>query len=140
MPSGKFPMRNRAERMAVGKAYIDLTRRFRQSFHQATKGVYEERVDCELFLVVSAVVVGHAEDKPMSATKIAHYLELPRTTVLRKLEQLVISGAFERHGNSYMLSKPFANGSDKTVASYVSVFDAANKALSNSHVRSVLRP
>ena len=36
-------------------------------------------------LIVAAISVGQAEGKPMSASDIAHYIGLPRSTVIRKL-------------------------------------------------------
>jgi len=51
--------------------------------------------------VSSTVMIGHMEGKPMTASKIAHYLALPRTTVLRKLEILTEVGVIERRRRVY---------------------------------------
>jgi DNA-binding IclR family transcriptional regulator len=57
-----------------------------------------------LLLVACAVVVGHAERRPMNATKISLYVDLPRTTVLRKLEQLIEHGVVVKHGLNYCIA------------------------------------
>lgn len=43
-------------------------------------------------MLCSAVWIGHAEDRPMTAAKIAEYIGMPRATVVRKLEQLKARG------------------------------------------------
>ncbi|WP_130214492.1 helix-turn-helix domain-containing protein [Bradyrhizobium genosp. SA-3] len=57
-----------------------------------------------LLMVGAAVVVGHAEARPMNATKISLYVNLPRSTVQRKLDQLQQLGVIVRRGNAYCLS------------------------------------
>lgn len=39
-------------------------------------------------LIGAALMVGEAENRPMSATDISEYLGIPRATVVRKLQQL----------------------------------------------------
>ena len=65
----------------VGKAYIALTRVMVDSVFG------KKPADHSLLLIGSAIMVGHAEDRPMNATKISHYVGLPRSTVIRKLNQ-----------------------------------------------------
>jgi hypothetical protein len=79
MPTGKYPLKHRDERRAVAQLFIELTRAMRRSINETGN------VDGGLLLVAAAVMVGHAEDRPMTAAKIAHYVELPRTTVLRRM-------------------------------------------------------
>lgn len=40
----------------------------------------------------------------MSASKIALYIGVPRTTVLRRLEQLIAAGVLERRGRLFYVS------------------------------------
>jgi hypothetical protein len=94
------PLKHRSERRAIGRLFIELNR----VMARAVGG----RTDSGLLLVASAVVVGHAEGAPMSALKIAHYVELPRTTVLRKLEALEALGMIERRGTTYVITREHA--------------------------------
>jgi DNA-binding IclR family transcriptional regulator len=57
-----------------------------------------------LLLVSAAVLVGQVEGRPMNVSKLAHYVRLPRTTVLRKLELLIELGLVVRRGQNYCLS------------------------------------
>jgi hypothetical protein len=61
--------------------------------------------DLAACLVACAVCIGHTESMPMTATKIAFYLGMPRTTVLRKLKRLVALGVVEQRLTIYLLAK-----------------------------------
>lgn len=50
----------------------------------------------ELVLLCMAVGIGQLEGKPMSASKIAQYIGMPRATVMRKLAELQAMGLIER--------------------------------------------
>ncbi|MET4238559.1 hypothetical protein [Bradyrhizobium sp. RT10b] len=50
------------------------------------------------------VFIGHAEGRPMNATKIALYLNMPRTTVLRKLKELLAAKIVVQRGNFYLMA------------------------------------
>ena len=96
---GTYPILHRSERLALAKAYIELTRVMVDSVFG------KKPADHSLLLIGSAIMVGHAEDRPMNATKIAHYIGLPRSTVVRKLNEFLRSGVITRHGNVYLLSE-----------------------------------
>lgn len=55
-------------------------------------------------MVARAVFIGHMEGRPMSATKIAGFLRMPRTTVLARLKRFVDNGLIYRDGNVYLLT------------------------------------
>ncbi len=55
-------------------------------------------------LVGCAVCIGHTEDRPMSATKISHFLGVPRTTVIRKLERLIRLDIISRRGHTFVIA------------------------------------
>lgn len=65
--------------------------------------------DFALLLVYWCVLIGHIDGRPMNASKVAHYLDLPRTTVLRKLSDLVRLAIVERKGSAYVLSGSLSN-------------------------------
>jgi predicted transcriptional regulator len=119
---------HRLERLALAKAYIALTR-------VMVNSVFGEKpADHSLLLIGSAIMVGHAENKPMSATKIAQYIGLPRSTVIRKLNQFLKAGVIARHGNVYLLSKQRAQNQTKYVTEAMHIFRTAEKGLKASEL------
>jgi len=91
-------------------------------------------IDHSLLLIGSAIMVGHAENRPMNATKIAHYVGLPRSTVIRKLNEFLIAGVIDRHGNVYLLSEERAQNQTKYVTEAMRIFRAAEKSLKASEL------
>jgi DNA-binding IclR family transcriptional regulator len=85
-------------------------------------------------LFVSAcVVMGHAENRPMTATKIAHYLRMPRTTVLRKLDELEKLNMIERRGTVFVI--PAKRGSTSShVERSVKLIKRYTKILDHSSI------
>jgi len=55
-----------------------------------------------------AVGIGHADGRPMNATKIAHFLDMPRTTVLRNLHRLIELKIVMKRGLLYLLGPSIA--------------------------------
>jgi hypothetical protein len=75
------------ERLRLCRLVIKMIRNVHLSqvppAEQATFGAH-----FEAWFVLAAIAIGDFEGRPMSATKISAYLEMPRTTVLRKLSLL----------------------------------------------------
>jgi predicted transcriptional regulator len=117
---------HRSERLALANAYIALTRVMVDSVFG------KKPADHSLLLIGSAIMVGHAEDKPMNATKIAHYIGLPRSTVIRKLNQFLKAGVIARDGNVYLLSIERAHNQTKYVTEAMRIFRIAEKRLKAS--------
>ena len=123
---GTNPIMHRLERLALARAYIALTR-------VMVNSVFGKKpVDHSLLLIGCAIMVGHAEGRPMNATKIAHYIGLPRMTVIRKLNEFLRSGVIARHGNVYLLSEERAHNQTKYVAEAMRIFHTAEKSLKAS--------
>src|SRR5215472_15146182 len=100
-----MPHRNIAkaqQRHIIAKTFVSLGTEMRSSLlpeqdvTDATAGT--------LMLVSAAVLVGQVEGRLMNVTKLAHYVRLPRTTVLRKLELLTELGLVVRQGQNWRLS------------------------------------
>ena len=125
-----YSIMHRSERLALAKAYIALTRVMVDSVFG------KKPADHSLLLVGSAIMVGHAENKPMSATKIAQYIGLPRSTVIRKLDRFVKAGVIARHGNVYLMSKERAHNQTKYVTDAMRIFRTAEKGLKASELGS----
>lgn len=123
-----YSIMHRSERLALASAYIALTRVMVDS-------VFGKRpADHSLLLIGSAIMVGHAENKPMGATKIAQYIGLPRSTVIRKLNQFLKAGVIARHGDVYLLSKERAQNQSKYVSEAMRIFRLAEKRLKASEL------
>jgi hypothetical protein len=120
---GAYPIMHRLERLALARAYIALTRVMVDSVFG------DKPADHSLLLIGSAVMVGHAEKRPMNATKIAQYIGLPRTTVIRKLNEFLRAGVIARHGNVYLLSEERAHNQTKYVTEAMRIFRTAEKSL-----------
>jgi DNA-binding IclR family transcriptional regulator len=88
--------------------------------------------DHSLLLIGSAIMVGHAENRPMNATNISHYVGLPRSTVMRKLKEFLRTGVIARHGNVYLLSEERARNQTRYVPEAMRIFGAAEKSLKAS--------
>jgi DNA-binding IclR family transcriptional regulator len=65
----------------------------------------------------------------MNATKIAQYIGLPRSTVIRKLNEFLRAGVIARHGNVYLLSEERAHNQTKYVTEAMRIFRTAEKSL-----------
>lgn len=111
---------HRKERLRVYRLTLELTKIMHYSIYDGMN--FGATVD-GLF-VGCCVGIGHAESRPMTATKIAHYLNMSRTTVLRKLDELIELGAIERIGHYYVVSErrmgrvDWLNRSNVTIASF----------------------
>jgi CRP-like cAMP-binding protein len=125
---GTYPILHRLERLALAKAYISLNRIMSDSVFG------EEPADQSLLLIGCAIMVGHAENKPMNATKIAHYIAMPRSTVVRKLNEFLRAGVIARHGNLYLLSKERADNQTKYITEAMRIFRTAEKNLKASRI------
>ena len=123
-----YSIMHRSERLALANAYIALTRVMVDSVFG------KKPADQSLLLIGSAIMVGHAEDKPMNATKIAQYIGLPRSTVIRKLNQFVKAGVIARHGNLDLLSIERAQNQTKNITEAMRIFRIAEKRLKASEL------
>jgi DNA-binding IclR family transcriptional regulator len=63
----------------------------------------------ETFFIGLCVAVGDIEGKPFSVAKIAAYLRVPRTTVIRRLNRLQSWGLIDRRGRRYYLHEKTLN-------------------------------
>jgi IclR helix-turn-helix domain len=118
---GTYPIMHRLERLALAKAYIALTRVMVDSVFG------NKPADHLLLLIGSAIMVGHAENRPMNATKIAHYVGLPRSTVIRRLNEFLRFGVIVRDGNVYLLSEERAHNQTKYVTEAMRILYCGEK-------------
>lgn len=89
-------------RAALARMYIDLT----LAFHATTFPLNQSptETDANLALVAVAVMLGHAEGRPMTATCVAASLHMPRSSVLARLNVLMTNGLIRRVKGRYYLT------------------------------------
>jgi hypothetical protein len=63
----------------------------------------------ETFFIGMCVALGQFEEKPFSSAKIAAYMCVPRTTVLRRLNRLESWGLIYRQGRHYYMDEQALN-------------------------------
>jgi DNA-binding IclR family transcriptional regulator len=63
----------------------------------------------ETFFIGLCVALGQFEEKPFSVTKIAAYMRVPRTTVIRRLDRLQSWGLIHRQGHRYYMDQRALN-------------------------------
>lgn len=111
--------RFRTVTLALAKAYVALA-------GVMVKSVLGDKpADHWLLLIVSAIIMGHAEHKPMNATKVAYYIGLPRSTVVRELNQFLRGGVITRQGKVSLLSEDHARNQTKYVTEAMRIFHTA---------------
>ena len=81
--------------------FIDLC----LAFHATTVPLDQEPgdTDADRALVAVAAMLGHAEGCPMNASEIATRLNMPRTSVIRRLNALLEQGLLRRIKGRYYL-------------------------------------
>jgi DNA-binding IclR family transcriptional regulator len=55
----------------------------------------------DFLLIGAAVYLSTIEGRPLTASKLADYVGMPRASVIRKLRTLIRRGAIERNGKVY---------------------------------------
>jgi IclR helix-turn-helix domain len=88
------------ERARVARLALSLLRTVRNAY---TPDLTLAEASEFLFLMMH-LFIGHAQGKPLSASRLARIAEMPRTTVLRRLAMLIELGYLERIGNRYYLT------------------------------------
>jgi DNA-binding IclR family transcriptional regulator len=63
----------------------------------------------ETFFIGLCVALGQFEGRPFSVTKIAAYMGVPRTTVIRRLDRLQNWGLIYRRGRRYYMDETALN-------------------------------
>jgi hypothetical protein len=96
------PVETMEERLELGRWYLLLTRTMHElSFPEDRAGWGS---NLELLLVFIGVFIGDAEGRPTTATKIANYCGLSRSTVYRQLNDLIAKKKVVREGRGYFIA------------------------------------
>jgi len=88
------------QRLVLCRLMVDIMR----TVHGAYAPVSEPfGTRIETFFIAVCVAIGDMDGKPFSVAKIAAYMRVPRTTVIRRLDQLQSWGLIDRRGRHYYL-------------------------------------
>ena len=99
------------QRMVLCRLMIDIMR----TVHGAYAPVSEPfGTRLETFFIGLCVALGDSDGKPFSVAKIAAYMHMPRTTVIRRLDRLQSWDLVERRGRHYYIRQ-------KTVNSFIGI-------------------
>jgi DNA-binding IclR family transcriptional regulator len=71
-------------------------------------------------------MIGHLEGRPFTASKLAAYLDCPRTSVLRRLQALIDMGSIERRGSRYYVAEQRFN-SARALEGHAKIVSVAQK-------------
>jgi DNA-binding IclR family transcriptional regulator len=63
----------------------------------------------ETFFIGLCIALGEFEERPFSVTKVAAYMRMPRTTVIRRLDRLQSWGLIYRQGRRYHMRREALN-------------------------------
>jgi biotin operon repressor len=99
-------IKKRPQRMVLCRLVIDLLRTLHGSYAPPGEP-FGTRI--ETFFIAACVAIGDIEGKPFSAAKIAAYMRVPRTTVIRRLNRLRSWGLIDRRGRHYYLHEKTLN-------------------------------
>jgi hypothetical protein len=94
------------QRLVLCRLMIDIMRSLHGAYAPTTEP-FGGRL--ETFFIGLCVAHGDMEGRPFSITKIAAYMRVPRTTVMRRLDQLRRWGLIYRQGRHYYLEDKALN-------------------------------
>lgn len=97
----------RAERLAICRLLVELARAFHKRTFTDGQGGKPFGAEIDIVFVAACVAIGDFEGRLMTASNVAHYIDMPRATAQRKLDELTERGIIEHKDHKYRLS-PFA--------------------------------
>jgi hypothetical protein len=115
----------RHERLILSDVVLKLTRIFNQA-------VVRVPAQADVVHVAQAVYFGHLSGRPMTAHKISMFIDMPRTSVLRRLAVLSRNGYVRRQGRYYYVADARLRRSPADLDAAIKSVVAAGKALQQS--------
>ena len=97
------PVAGAAERAAFMRLYLEIGNALRDSFLRDNEALKNDADVSLLVRITAAVILGHSEGRPMTAHKLAQYLNIDRATAKRKLDKMVRVGSLVREGEYYLM-------------------------------------
>jgi hypothetical protein len=93
-------IKNGRQRLVLSRLMIDLMRGVHTTYAPANEP-FGTRL--ETFFIGLCVAVGDIDGRPFSVAKIAAYMRVPRSTVIRRLDRLRSWGLVYRQGRRYYI-------------------------------------
>ena len=94
------------QRVTLCRLMIDIVRSLHGAYAPASEP-FGGRL--ETFFIGMCIALGQFEDRPFSVAKIAAYMCVPRTTVMRRLDRLESWGLIYRQGRRYYMEEGALN-------------------------------
>ena len=94
------------QRLVLCRLMIDMMRNVHGAYAPASEP-FGTRL--ETFYIALCVALGDIDGKPFSVAKIAAYMRVPRTTVIRRLNRLQSWGLIDRQGRRYYMHERMLN-------------------------------
>ncbi len=98
------------DRLLIAKLMNDLEVIFRDTAARVRPEIKSASHLRALHAVYRTILIGHFEGKPYSANKIGLVLGMPRTSVLKRIEVLIVCGMVKRQGNVFCLTDAYFHG------------------------------
>lgn len=121
------PVSYAAERLAIATFLLATVRELYSALHPARAAEYARHLDT--LLVACCVTIGHVEGRPMTTTKVAIFLDLPRSTAARRLAELTASGTIIRRAAHYYVADHGESRNAATIARINKHFRELSRAL-----------
>jgi IclR helix-turn-helix domain len=118
----KYP-RSR-ERLIVAEAAIRFGRAFNSELFGGYFATHEDAT-----WVLRAVVIGHLSGRPMTTRRIARFIGMPRTTVLRRLQLLLRLDYVRRERRAYLLSEHYLRAPPRALNEAIKIIFETAEAL-----------
>jgi hypothetical protein len=122
------------QRLVLCRMMIDIMRTVHGAYVPASEPFGVRLETCFIGLCVA---IGDLDGRPFSIAKIAAYMRVPRTTVIRKLAQLKSWGLIDREGRRYHLREKTLNSSIG-MRSYQQVRSILNRATAELAILDIL--
>ena len=122
------------QRLVLCRLMIDIMRTIHSAYAPAKEPF---GVRLETFFIGLCIGVGDLDGSPFSVAKIATYMRVPRTTVMRRLTQLQSWGLIDREGRRYYLREKIFN-SLIGMGNYQQVRRILNKATAELTILDIL--
>jgi hypothetical protein len=107
------------KRTPIARAFVVFSREIHKHI-VARDADHHFGTETDLALIAIAIRIGEGAGRPMTETKLGHFIEMPRATLRRKLDKLRQRGVIVRDGNVYRLS-------DRSTAAIERLWPAAHK-------------
>ena len=99
-------IKNARQRLVICRLMIDIMRSIHNAYAPASEP-FGARL--ETFFIGLCVAIGDIDGKPFSVAKIVAYMRVPRTTVIRRLDQLQRWCLIDRQGRRYYMHEKALN-------------------------------